>query len=319
MSKKNIILIGKSGSGKSAWVKRLIQNDSAFLEEHVSTLGVNSHFFTLDNDLSLQIYDASGQEKLQRVVSQYLPYAQLMYYFIDAHALLTAQDNDFLSIVNDLAHRVSNGIPVVLVFNKMDLIPSKCAIDFQKSVKKLQSLLKPICCIEDIPILYTSAKNNTIACESQNQWIASNNLAQGFREHTQITSKPIKSLAKSKVSAKKVLAVIAALLFLPITLFMSFIILLSPWRRSAITAVKSLFFNQVKPLDEKPEQFSQVIQVMNYQSLYQREGFRKSTQIHTETQQPPIHAYEFCYGKGTKRKNQHMNSSDYSKSLYLDL
>jgi small GTP-binding protein len=142
------ILIGSSGVGKTAILKRLV-NDT-FVEESQSTIGVEfeTTMLNIDNQrLKLQVWDTAGQERFRSIAKAYYRSAVgviLVYDLTDRRSF-----EDLGSWLND-AHALCDPNAVIqLIGNKADLSPHRMV-----TVQEAENLAK----VHNMQYLETSAK-----------------------------------------------------------------------------------------------------------------------------------------------------------------
>jgi small GTP-binding protein len=118
------ILIGSSGVGKTALLKRLV--DDCFSEESHSTIGVefDSTFLDVDGQsVKLQIWDTAGQERFRSIAKAYFRNAVGVILAFDICEPKTFEDvTQWLNEVHSLCDPTA---VVILVGNKSDLASSR--------------------------------------------------------------------------------------------------------------------------------------------------------------------------------------------------
>jgi Ras-related protein Rab-1A len=115
-----ILLIGKSGVGKSAIMNRFV--DDAFFDSHITTIGVDFKIRTMEIDgkiVKMQIWDTAGQERFRTIVSSY---------YRGAHAIFLVYDitdpDSFSSLeewIKEARKFCGENTIISLIGNKTDL------------------------------------------------------------------------------------------------------------------------------------------------------------------------------------------------------
>ena len=123
-----VILIGDSGVGKTAIIRRF--SDNEFRESHITTIGVDFRSKDVDIDgtpIRLQIWDTAGQERFRSIASSYYrgAHAIIIVYAIDDKASfqnvrMWLADIDYNTKPKDSA-KAAPTIVKYLVGNKADL------------------------------------------------------------------------------------------------------------------------------------------------------------------------------------------------------
>ena len=111
------IVIGSSGVGKTAILKRLI--DDVFTGESQSTIGVEFLATTLDvegQSVKLQIWDTAGQERFRSIAKAYFRSAILVFDLTDRKSF-----DDLNQWLNDIHALCDPNAVVTLIGNKLDL------------------------------------------------------------------------------------------------------------------------------------------------------------------------------------------------------
>ena len=118
------IVIGSSGVGKTAILKRLV--DNVFTGESQSTIGVEFITTSIDVDgtsVKLQIWDTAGQERFRSIAKAYFRSAIGVILVFDLSDRKSFEDlNQWLSDVHTLCD--PNAV-VTLIGNKSDLVSSR--------------------------------------------------------------------------------------------------------------------------------------------------------------------------------------------------
>lgn len=115
-----IIIIGNSGTGKSAILNRY--SDNTFDERHCSTIGVDFKIksVTIDNTkIKLQIWDTAGQERFKTITSAYYRGANGIFLVYDVSDI-----ESFVNLekwVEDVRKYAAPNPKIFVVANKIDL------------------------------------------------------------------------------------------------------------------------------------------------------------------------------------------------------
>jgi len=114
-----VVIVGDPATGKTTFVRRHVNGE--FERKYVPTLGVNVHplkFYTTRGIIQLNCWDTAGQEKLGGLRDGYYIQGHAAIIFFDVTSRLTYKNvgNWFKDL-----HRVCEGIPMVLVGNKVDI------------------------------------------------------------------------------------------------------------------------------------------------------------------------------------------------------
>ncbi|XP_076822349.1 ras-related protein Rab-13-like isoform X1 [Clavelina lepadiformis] len=186
--RKKIIVLGDSGAGKTALLKRIIYNNfdqtqaTVGLEFGVASAKVNGVHYT-----KLEIWDTAGSEKFRSLAPLYMRDADgvIMVYAVDDPQSFESLEG-WISAFKD-CHSDPNGVAVVLVANKLDLneaVPAKIGRNFAKNLK--------------VPFFEVSAK------EATNVETAFQTLVQGIIEKSNQ-----KNLTDDRLSNSKALTALA--------------------------------------------------------------------------------------------------------------
>lgn len=130
MQKKDVevkvILLGASGSGKSAVIRRFFNNE--FHEEYVSTMVSGENFWThvsksdvSNKNVKLHFWDTCGQEKFRSINSQYYKETDIIILVVDGSREKTLQDIEYY--IDDCFEKIGPDVYRILVINKVDLFP----------------------------------------------------------------------------------------------------------------------------------------------------------------------------------------------------
>lgn len=118
------ILIGSSGVGKTAILKRLVEN--TFSSDSQSTIGVEFDSTTVDVDgqqIKLQIWDTAGQERFRSIAKAYFRNAVGVILVFDITERKTFEEVNMW--LNDVHSLCDPAAAVLLVGNKSDLEDSR--------------------------------------------------------------------------------------------------------------------------------------------------------------------------------------------------
>jgi small GTP-binding protein len=112
----NIILLGDSGVGKSAFVLRLMKG--YFSQSYITTLGTDYCKYEY-NGTVINIFDTAGQERFSAICSTYYKKANGVIVLYDV------KNNNSLKNVSkwiEKLHRFVEDIPIIICANKIDLL-----------------------------------------------------------------------------------------------------------------------------------------------------------------------------------------------------
>ncbi len=112
----NIILLGDSGVGKSAFVLRLMKG--YFSESYISTIGTDYSQYEY-KDTIINIFDTAGQERFQALCSTYYKTANGVIILYDV------KNTDSLKNVSkwiEKLHTFVDDVPIIICANKIDLL-----------------------------------------------------------------------------------------------------------------------------------------------------------------------------------------------------
>ena len=118
------IIIGSSGVGKTAIMKRLVEN--TFSADSQSTIGVEFDSTTIEVDgqsVKLQIWDTAGQERFRSIAKAYFRNAVGVLLVFDITERKTFDDVNMW--LNDVHTLCDPSASVILVGNKSDLSASR--------------------------------------------------------------------------------------------------------------------------------------------------------------------------------------------------
>ena len=118
-----LVLCGDGGTGKTTFVKRHLTGE--FEKRYIATLGVEVHpmdFWTSRGKIRFQVWDTAGQEKLSCLRDGYYIGAHCAIIMFDVCSRVTYKN--VTKWYKELT-RVCEGIPIVLVGNKVDVADRK--------------------------------------------------------------------------------------------------------------------------------------------------------------------------------------------------
>ena len=118
-----LVLCGDGGTGKTTFVKRHLTGE--FEKKYIATLGVEVHpmvFCTSRGKIRFQVWDTAGQEKLACLRDGYYIGAHCAIIMFDVCSRVTYKN--VTKWYKELT-RVCEGIPIVLVGNKVDVADRK--------------------------------------------------------------------------------------------------------------------------------------------------------------------------------------------------
>lgn len=142
-----IITIGASNVGKTAYIKRIVENK--FSDAMMTTIGLDS-FKKEENingkEYSIQIWDTVGQERFAKLATQYLRKAKgaLLIYSINDRKTYSEVRN-WLKMLEESN---KDGIPFILIANKIDLSEERVVSEEegQKLAEELGTKLFNVSC-----------------------------------------------------------------------------------------------------------------------------------------------------------------------------
>ncbi|EAY15808.1 small GTP-binding protein, putative [Trichomonas vaginalis G3] len=118
------IIIGSSGVGKTALLRRLVENK--FVHDQQSTIGVEFDSTSIEVDdqvVKLQIWDTAGQERFRSIAKAYFRNAVGVVLVFDVTERRTFDDVNMW--LNDVHSLCDPSARVILVGNKTDLADSR--------------------------------------------------------------------------------------------------------------------------------------------------------------------------------------------------
>jgi GTP-binding nuclear protein Ran len=118
-----IVLLGDGGVGKTCLMNRLM-NDH-FEQRYIPTVGVVVYpvkYLSNDNEITIDIYDTAGQEKLGCLRDGYYHQADGAVVMYDSQSKLSAKN--IQNWINDFSNVRPNS-PIVICENKSDILSSK--------------------------------------------------------------------------------------------------------------------------------------------------------------------------------------------------
>jgi len=122
MIKIKICILGKSGVGKTALFKRLIQKQN-YIHNNSEPVTIGAELYNLvyksdDKKYNLNIWDTAGQERYKSLLPLYYRYADIIILMYDITEYKSWEEIDYWR--EELEN--CNDIPIVLVGNKSDII-----------------------------------------------------------------------------------------------------------------------------------------------------------------------------------------------------
>ena len=114
-----LVMVGDGGVGKTTFVKRHLTGE--FEKKYIATRGVNVNpivFYTNHGPIKFNIWDTAGQEKLGGLREGYYIQGQCGIIMFDVCSRITYKNVP--KWYKDLT-RICEGIPIVLVGNKVDV------------------------------------------------------------------------------------------------------------------------------------------------------------------------------------------------------
>ena len=143
-----IVLVGDSNVGKSCTLIRFA--DDSFIENYITTIGVDFRFKTLDlgeKTVKLQIWDTAGQERYRTITNAYYRGSDGIFLTVDATNRKTFENVP--SWLKEIGKYTDESVKKVLLVNKTDLEDKREVLD-----EDLEAFKKEW----DIPYFLTSAK-----------------------------------------------------------------------------------------------------------------------------------------------------------------
>jgi Ras-related protein Rab-1A len=114
------VIVGDSAVGKSSFIMRFA--DDTFCDTHISTIGVDFRFRTIDVDdkrVNLQIWDTAGQERFRTITSAYYRGADGIICVYDVTNLESFEHVE--EWVGEIEKYANDNVRIVLVANKCDM------------------------------------------------------------------------------------------------------------------------------------------------------------------------------------------------------
>ena len=146
-----LLVIGDSSVGKSALLSRF--SDNIFTEAHVSTLGTDFRTKIIkheDDNIKLQIWDTTGQERYNAITSSSYRKANGVIIVYDV-----TNANSFENIrkvwLDQIEQHADEGCKKMLVGNKVDLVGER-SVSYEKGAKFTEEM--------GMPFSEASAKND---------------------------------------------------------------------------------------------------------------------------------------------------------------
>lgn len=138
-----IVVSGEFGHGKTCLVERFMTNK--FYDKYPSTIGASFRTI-IHNDAKLNIWDTAGQERFNSMLPMY-------YKDCDINLFCWAVNIDFdQERVEKLIKQMNNDSNIFFIITKIDLA-------FDNRISNI-SIMENWCISNNIPIYYTSSKNN---------------------------------------------------------------------------------------------------------------------------------------------------------------
>ena len=119
-----LVIVGLGGAGKTSIVNRMRLDQASQIDPTatVPTIGVNTTEDIKIKNVSIKVYDLSGQERMRSVWKYYFSSIEGIIFVVDASGedqatLAEARDE----LMNVLANEEAKHIPVMIFGNKQDL------------------------------------------------------------------------------------------------------------------------------------------------------------------------------------------------------
>jgi len=151
-----VVLLGNAFVGKSSIIMRILHNRFEHFME--STIGAAFFCCHLNDDMKLEIWDTSGQERFNSLVKMYYRKASIAFLVFDVNNKKT-----FLDVkkwIDELQHNEPNAIPIIFA-NKCDLDFAVPKEEYEEYFKSLN--LECITCSaktgEGLELIFDKVKN----------------------------------------------------------------------------------------------------------------------------------------------------------------
>lgn len=192
-----VVLIGDSGVGKSALLRRLAHNE--FVQTHMTTIGVDFEVLTRTTSngkvVKLQIWDTAGQERFQTITSSY---------YRGAHAVMIVCDVTNAETVHnvtkwccDFRQYNKECHNIMLVGNKMDQEQMR-----QVSFEELENLARDLQ-LELEPVQTSALAGNASVNEAIDRLVEHTCASRQFtKDENRVTSNSDSSAANIDLSQK---------------------------------------------------------------------------------------------------------------------
>jgi len=130
------VFIGKSQSGKSAFLLRLIDNE--FRDDLPSTIVIDFGVkITADRRIKFQIWDTASDERFRSIVTDYLQGSSLIAVFIDLTRI-----SDSIQYLDNFQNKIPENARLVIIFTKSDLIEAEKMPTLEEIQKHKEDIAK---------------------------------------------------------------------------------------------------------------------------------------------------------------------------------
>lgn len=116
MAQNKVLFVGLGGSGKSTYIKRLLNN--RFEQRYLATIGVEVQPIIVNNT-ELTVWDTAGQSKFMGLKDGYSVQSKVAVIFVDPGTANLGLAN-FPREVADI-RRTCGEIPIIIAINKWDI------------------------------------------------------------------------------------------------------------------------------------------------------------------------------------------------------
>ncbi|MHA1682216.1 MAG: Rab family GTPase [Promethearchaeota archaeon] len=131
-----LVIGGQGGVGKTTILHRYIHNE--FIEDTKMTIGCQFHTQTLDRQgrkISLVMWDLGGQDRFRFIQGEYVKGAAAAFVLFDMSRFMTLEaTREWIDMIRKNS---SNGLPIVLVGTKLDLINQSEQVSINQSAQEL--------------------------------------------------------------------------------------------------------------------------------------------------------------------------------------